>query len=348
MKINYSKGAFLDFNLSDIQFFMGGNSLKKRYIFQSLNRFFDKKSLSETEENVYGDSGPQIYLQNRSINNRSVDAYFITQLKDIFDVFELKKDRLLYKEIQELQVDFKVQKAMDILNESLVTLELVLQEEINQYFNGLLKLEIGTIPFTDLLAKYFFVFHTNDKINFPIEWISPILLIDEFCYLLEAQARRTAKEMWIIIQNPTNFFEPIEIDYFIQKLRKISKKLTNLKTFIFSDEYLPITYFIFDIEKTILLGEVDVQLPEFEIFRKSISNHYPDHLQQMDKELVEQFYRVVPYLENNIYSPYLLEKDMVLFEVMMDLLDYRIVGKKKLPKMSKLESDYLSSKVRKY
>ncbi len=97
-----------------------------------------------------------------------------------------------------------------------------------------------------------------------------------------------------------------------------------------------------DIEKTIILGETDEQLPPFSVLIQTIKDYYPDEYNWNDDEIVSGIYRIIQYVGNHIDFPYIYVKDMVLLKVIMELLDFSFLENHRVyEEISRLEKSFL-------
>ncbi|WP_241433671.1 CRISPR-associated protein Csn2-St [Listeria floridensis] len=319
MKIEYDDGSYINFMAYHKNFFMGGCNEKKWKLCRSFERLKSGKQLSIVEENVYGDDGLSFFMGEKRITAKDVDIHIVNSRESIFSALEYKKGSLMYAQMESFKMSFDVNRMLDQLNNELLKIESEVQGSFAGLSDNITPIFLP-ITFEGLLKNQLLFSYLEKGKIFPLEMMDVGELLDEFCQLLRLEIERSARENWLVLRNAESFIYGKHLQRFMDELEKISFETKLLKIFVISDSYVDFTYTQEDIEKTIILGDQDEQLPPFDVFRKSICNHYPSEFIWSDNQLVSSAFRVFHYLGNERLYPYINEKDMVLLKVVTGLL----------------------------
>ncbi|MGO2084136.1 CRISPR-associated protein Csn2-St [Vagococcus sp.] len=342
MKIEYENGSFIELNLVDYLFFVGGQNKWKRKIIRSLKRFSLSKNLSDLEEEIYGENGIEVYYGGKLLKGKNTNLMFLEDDKSIYNQLSFTKDNLMYQEIQELQHKVEITRQMERINDELIILETILNNYISQFSNSISS-NLGSMLFTDILKNNLKFSYFTEKRHYPLEMLNPGELLDEYLKLLRTMINRKEEIVWLVIINPESFLEMQDFQYLYDGLKQISTDTKQLKFFIFSNHKLNLNYTMEDIGKTVLLYENYEQMLEYEFFEQSIERHYPKEFKMTPSELVASFYRISHLIGKDIGSDYYISsKDVVLLKVINNLLQIKVNIETSVDSLSLLEKAFLN------
>lgn len=318
VKLEYEYKKYIEFNAEHITYLLGSNHEIKWKLYRGLKRFSSGKSLSDLEENVYGDDGIVIICNERQVKAKDVSLLFLDCRESLLENCRMKKDTLMYRYINEAESNFTIQRQLEKLNNELLSTETIFQEYMRQSLTHIVP-TLKSATYTDIVKNFLELgFYENDT-AYPLEMMDINQLIGDYCELLAVQINETKKATWLWINNPNAFMGRETFQKLLEQLVTISKETQLLNVFILSEDYLDLDFNKRNISETVLLFEDYQQLPEFSVLKESFSRYYPCELVKEDKELVASLFRIFPFVGSN-KNPYLKEKDMVLLKVLEELL----------------------------
>ncbi|MBO0477238.1 hypothetical protein DOK76_09145 [Vagococcus sp. DIV0080] len=341
IKIEYENGKFIEVNLTDYLFFVGGHNKWKRKIIRSLKRFSIAKNLNELEEEVYGENGIEFYYDNKQLKSRNTTILFLEDNMSINKQLSFTKGNLMYQQLTQLQHEIDITTQMERINDELINLELIINQHLSK-FSDSISSNLGNKLFSDLLKESLELIYFTEKHEYSLEMINSSELLDEYIKLLEKMINEKEEMVWLVIINPESFLETTDLNLLFEELKRIARETKQLKFFIFSNRSLDINYSIEDIEKTVLLYDTYEQLPEFCYFKESIERHYPDTLNLSSKDLVESFFRISHLVGNSKYDNFYLDaRDMILLKVLNSILEVNSSTETSVQQLTKLEKAFL-------
>lgn len=341
VKLEYENGKFIEFDLKDYLFIVGGHNDWKRKIIRSLKRFDIAKKLSSLEEEVYGENGIEFYYGEKKLKSRDTNILFLEDNMSINQQLSFTKGNMMYQELVEMQHNVDVTHQMETINDELINLELLINQKLKKYSDSI-SCDLGTKLFTDLLKESLQLTYFTEKHDYPLEMINSSELLDEYIKLLELMVDRKEQMVWLIIINPESFLDSKDVNFLFEEVKRISQTTKKLKFLIFSNRSLDINYSFEDIGKTVLLYDFYEQLPDYEIFEESIKRHYPDSLICSSGELIDSFYRIAHLIGKKTYKKsYLDAKDMILLKVFNDILEVNVTTETSVTTLTKLEEAFL-------
>lgn len=318
MKLEYEKGKSITFDVHDRNFFMGGSPTKKWKIFRSFKRFKSGKTFSELEEHVYGEEGIHIFLDGKLIKAKDISIYIMENRESILNECSYIKGSLLYEQMQTYKIDIGVNRLIEEITNGFFQIESRLQKDFRHISDRIVP-NIHPINYQQLLKNHLSISYKENQENLSLDMMDSNQLLDEYCRLLRGEMNRTGKESWLILKNIENFLSKEDIRKMVKEFEKISLETKQLKVFFLSDRSLDLDYLPEDIEKTIILGEIEEQLPPYTELLRSIQLRYPEEYVGCQKVLLKRLYRIFPYLGTTISDPLLFPKDMVLFKILTEL-----------------------------
>lgn len=341
LRIEYENGQFIEADIEDYLLFVGGQNDWKRKIVRSLKRFCISKSLDELEEGIYGENGIELYYGEKQLKSRDTNLMFLEDNKSIYDQLSFSKGNLIYQELQEVQHEIDITRQMEVLNNELINLEVLLNEHLS-VFSDSISSNLSSIQFSDILKNNLSLSYFTEKRDYPLEMINSNELLDEYLKLLKSMIDRNEEMVWLAIINPESFLESKDFEYLFGELKQIAKETKQLRFFVFSNQSLDLSYTSEDIGKTILLYDYYEQMPEYEVFEKSIKRNYPSELKISESDLVASFYRITHLIGEEIKEDcYISSKDMVLLKVINNMLEVNVVTETSVQTLNQLETAFL-------
>uniref|UniRef100_UPI00403F6EB0 CRISPR-associated protein Csn2-St n=1 Tax=Candidatus Enterococcus willemsii TaxID=1857215 RepID=UPI00403F6EB0 len=320
--IEYEFGNYLEFEGEEITFILGANHEIKWKLYRGLKRFVTGKSLSELEENVYGDDGIVIKCDGKKMNAKNLPVYFLDCRESFLEQYRYTRGSMMQKYIDSLESEFQVIRQLDILNDEILKMEIDMQNDFSASLQHVIPL-LKPITYKELTKYFLELSFLENEVVYPVEMMDIAMLIDDYCTLIREEVLRTQKKTWLWINNPNSFISKAVFTNFVEKLRFIAKETKLLHIFIMSDDYVEFSYQEEDISNTILVYDNSQQLPEFGVLMESLSRFYPDEIDFQPDMLISALYRIFPYVGWKYESQkvYLKEKDMVLLKVVTQLLN---------------------------
>ncbi|REC31365.1 hypothetical protein CF160_02420 [Enterococcus pseudoavium] len=345
VELEYEHGNFIDFDLQDINYFLGPNHTKKWKLYRGIKRFSTGKNLTELEEHVYGDDGIVIFCDGKKMKAKELPIYYLDCRESFLIHYHDNKGSLMAKDIQAMGESFELDRRIERINNEFLAFEIQLSKLfIDRYTH--VQPTLRPISFADITKYFLQLSYFEGEEIYPVEMMDIEKLIDDYCQLLMNEIERTQKMTWLWISNPNAFMSKKIFSDFLEKLRACAMENRLLKIFILSEDYLELKYKENDLEATVLMYEDYQQVPTFKIFRESIERHYPDELNQSDEKIISQLFRVFPYIgkfKEERESIYLRDKDVVLLKVVDELLgfEYELNMQKDYSDLTILEEQYL-------
>lgn len=316
--VEYEKGKSIAFEVHDRNFLMGDAPAKRWKLFRSFKRFKSGKSLTELEENIYGENGLNIYLDRKPIRAKDLSIYIIENRESILNECSYIKGSLLYEQMQSYHTDMEVSRFIEEVTDKLLQIELRIQKKFSPLSNRMFPI-FHAMDYQQLLKNHLSISYTENNNSISLEMMASNQLLEEYCRLLKLEINRTGKESWLILKNIESFLSKEDLQSVVKELEKISWETKQLKIFFLSDHYLDLIYRPDDIEKTIILGETDEQLPPYSELLRSIKLRYPEEYVESQEVVLERLFRIFPYLGTKISNPFLLPKDLVLLKILTEM-----------------------------
>lgn len=343
VKLEYEYKKYIEFNAEHITYLLGSNHEIKWKLYRGLKRFSSGKSLSDLEENVYGDDGIVIICNERQVKAKDLSLFFLDCRESLLENCRIKKDTLMYHYINETESNFTIQRQLEQLNNELLHTEIIFQEHMKKNLAHIIP-SLRSATYTDIIKNFLELgFYENDT-AYPLEMMDINQLIGDYCELLAVHIRKTQKPTWLWINNPNAFMGRDAFQYLLKRLVTISEKTQLLHIFVLSEDYLDLDFNKESISETVLLFKDCQQLPEFSVLRESFSRCYPCEFRFEDEQFVTSLFRIFPFVGSN-KNPYLKEKDMVLLKVLEQLLgmDTQIRQCQKNEKLNELEWNFINN-----
>ncbi|MBF8807478.1 MAG: hypothetical protein IC227_02590 [Enterococcus lacertideformus] len=120
MKLEYENGQYIEFDIHDRNFFMGAFPEKRWKIFRSFKRFKTGKSLSELEENIYGEDGINIFIDGEPVKASDFSIYIIENSESILNECSYTKGSLMYEKMQTYKTDVEVNRFIEEITDKLL------------------------------------------------------------------------------------------------------------------------------------------------------------------------------------------------------------------------------------
>lgn len=345
LKLSYEKDKYLDVFFENYILCYGESTDIKRNCIRSLRRFSKGKTLDELEEQVYGESGIEFYLNEKQMKIKRTEVIFLDSIQSIFEQLTLTKESLLMREVTNLQNNFELQVQIEELNNEFLKLETIMNHQITEVFSNM-NCSLKNFTFDDILKRYFTMLYSENEHELPLEMMDANPLVDEFIILLNNHINRTEEKVFLVLINPESFLTKCSYNNLFKNLKLLAEESKQLKFIIFSRDSSILKHDTSDLNKTVIFLENYEQMPDFDIFKASICRHYPDELTLSDEQLVDGFYRIIRYIDEfdreNIHCK---DKDMVLLKVLRKLLIDDWDFETSISLLSSMEEAFLRTKA---
>ena len=308
-RLEYAFNKFLEIELYSLNYFIGPNEKLKRQIIHSLKRLSCNKLLTIQEEKVYGDDGIGFSLDGQSEKN--VEFHFLMSEEDFKYRLQFNKNAMMEEYLNDMQNDFDINKALDILNNQLLELELIISKK-SQLSN--IQLIMPLLTFQSILKQSKLIYGDDES----LELLDANLLLHDYMYLLERYVLSNSKTHVLVLRNVNSFLDEGNKQLLLDFYDNLSKKTNRFFVFIFQDEEFNNMDKIYLEQITILHSRIE-QLPPLDIFENSIMNNYP--MEYKCKNLEEKIsYLLLKIGKNDMSKSCLNKEDMLLLNTIEDLL----------------------------
>lgn len=341
LKLEYEKGQSITLDVYDRNFWVGAFPQKSWKIFRGLKRFKSGKALSELEENIYGEDGITIFLNDKQLKPRDISIHTIESQADILAECDYIKGTFMYEQMQTYKTDVEVNRLLEEITDQILQIELHIQKDFNCFSDKIFPI-FTPLNYQHLLKNHLLFSYQENKTALPLQAMDSAHLLNEYCNLLRFEIDRSGKENWIILKNPESFLSTENLRVIVKNFEKISKTTQRLKVFFVCDHFLDLDYTYEDIEKTTILGITDEQLPPYDELIRAIKLRHPEEYYESQDVLLKRLYRILPYLGTDTSNLFLFPKDIVLLKILMDMFGYEWEHQKiRIEELSPLEKAFL-------
>lgn len=311
--LEYEKDQYLEFEKHSINTIVGYNQTLKWKIMRSLYRFNEGKQLNLLEENVYGDDGLSLFIDDKLIKAKQLKMLFITSFSEFNQQLEIGKNTLMQSFIADQLSDVTIQHQFEKLNNQYMLIE--------QRFNDILQtsglkhtiLKVNLPNLDDLVRKAVLV----GQQDIPLSLMDSNQLVSSYLYLLQYYMDHHSNYVFVILRHENDFLDEKSIQILERQLRLLSVKYPQLIILSINDNG-PVHINHMDTEEIIFIGDDIQQLPPFDILKQSIYFNYPLECRLSDAQLVEELNVILPYIKPDINGNRSI--NMVLYETIRKLL----------------------------
>lgn len=341
LRIRTSKDIELSFDLIDHRLiFTGSNHESKWKIYQLFKRVLGELKAESTDEDFFGESGPEILLDGVSINKRKILAVCIDQVQDLLNCFNLAKGSLFFDYLSFLTQDLTINYQVERINDEVMILENMINSVIKEW-SETFESALSEINILDYLKKFSQLCYLKDDLHVPSYSLAVKEYLDDFIKLIDFQLAKIGKPTWVILYCPESFMSKQSLDYFITELERISRSTQLLKYFIFHNSG-NVSYTKSYIRSLVLCHDRYDQLPDYYYLRKSIERHYPIELIMSDEELITRLNRIFSQIGKSVEDCAVgTRKDMVLLKVLNVILGLNDLNKTLFDDLTQTEINYL-------
>lgn len=343
VKLEYEYKKYLTFNAEHVTYFLGSNHEIKWKLYRGLKRFSSGKSLSDLEENVYGDDGIVIICNDKQVKAKDLSLFFLDCRESLLENCRIKKDTLMSHYLSEAESNFTIQRQLEQLNNEFLSLEAILQKYMTEDFNHIVP-ALRSVTYADMVKIFLELGFFEEDVAYPLEMLDIDQLIGDYCALLATHIKKSQKMTWLWINNPNAFMGREAFQNLLCQLATINDETGLLSVFVLSEDYLDLEFNQRNISETVLLFQGYQQLPEFEILKESFARNYPCEFTLKDEVFIASLFRIFPYI-GSVKNPYLKEKDMVLLKVLEELLGIDTLNRQcqNNEKLNDLECNFLNN-----
>lgn len=183
IEIKHTSGKY-EISLESITQICGENIKIKKFIVDSLDKYFGEKKYAEFEEAYINN----ILVDDLDVGRKYLDIYVVRSVEDIFNTLRLSKNSLMSKYLVQLISDYNMQAEINGIDEMLSDIFDIINQEINNKIGGVL-LDYDTEDIFSMVNKTVI---RNENGGF-IENINNIELLISYLNIL--------KEIWKIKPN---------------------------------------------------------------------------------------------------------------------------------------------------
>lgn len=312
--IEYEKDQYLEFERHPINTIVGYNQTLKWKIVRTLYRFNEGKQLDFLEENVYGDDGLSILIDDKPMKSKQLKILCITSFSEMNQQLSISKNTLMQFFIHNQLSDTTIQHQFEVLSDNFVLIE--------QRFNELLEKEgfenISfklSVPSLDDLIKQSMMIGQND---IPLSLMDSNQLIKTYLYLLRYYLENNSTHVFVLLRHEDEFLNDHSMKLLNNGLRYLTMHYPQLIILAVKD-YGRVEIANYDTEEIIFVGDDIQQLPPFDVIKKSIYLNYPMECHLLDHQIIQQLCLILPRINAKIDSEYQL--NMVLYNMIQKLLE---------------------------
>lgn len=311
--IEYEKDQYLEFENHSINMVVGYNQELKWKIIRSLYRFNEGKQLDLLEENVYGDDGLSILIDDKLMKAKQLKILPITSFSEMNQQASIGKNTLMQFFITQKLNDMTIQHQFEMLRDYYILVEQRLNElfEKEKLENIMLKTEM---PKLNDVLKQATIIGQNDV---PLPLMDSNQLVNTYLRLLRYYLENQSSYVLILLRHEDDFLNVDSLDVFYRSLRELAEKYPQLIILAVKDNQ-KIKIADYNTEEIIFVGDSIQQLPPFDIIKKSIYLNYPVEFRLSDEELVDQLAYILPNINIKMDSD--PSTNMVLYDVVQSLL----------------------------
>ncbi|MGR3742439.1 CRISPR-associated protein Csn2-St [Companilactobacillus sp. DQM5] len=338
LKIELEDNQFVDFDFEDILYVSGYNQNLLWKLYRSLYFYFQKAP--ELTQNIYGDNGIEVLLDNQKISSKHNKVFFIDSRNSIYEEMIYKKGNMIFNIINEINDDISTNRFMEKINDEVYKLNFLIQEKLNVLSDSL-TFDIQDINFLELMKNNLEIGYFNNEKSYPLSFMSTDELIDEYLKFLEYELKRTSDTFWVVTYNLSSYLSKNKLKEFINQLKILTKKFS-LKVIYIGNDLNDLYLDSEDIRDIVVAADNFEQILPFEELKRSITNNYPNEFELKNEDLVESFRRIVPFI-GKTKDVYLSNKDLVLLKVVNHILSLDNIKLLKNDVLTSAETEFLES-----
>lgn len=311
--IEYDNNRYIEFENHAINLFVGYNNRMKWQLMRSLYRFKEGKQLTSSEENIYGDDGLTIKVNDKKLNMKQLSLFFMTNFQEFNEQLSLKKNTLMFDYLSSKMSDIRVQNQYEKMLDQMLLMENTINQLItSQDFN--LSFQLSSLTLDEMLKRGLML----GKQEQALQLMDANDLFDNYMTLLRSYLESHDQYVMLVIRHEQSFLNEINCIKLYETLRELSELFPKLIVLKIHDENT-LYQLNGNIEEVIFMGEVSQQLPPLDIIYQTIYLHYPYEYQCSEEELYRQLCDILPILAmDKKYGKQHI--DVVLYEVIQKLL----------------------------
>lgn len=322
---------------------VGYNEELKRLIVDIYFKIFSGYKFSSIDMEGMNGYYPEIRHEGKVLKKADNIVVKLSDIDDIIEQLHIKSDSIILKYLVSLNEEMSINKALDKVEESLISLSIELDKLIENKIdidNLSITTSINGIELKKIIKSFIDVNFIDQQNQRKSLWLLKDreiinLLLNYIRLLLEGNSNIT-----IIIDGVDARIDLRVYMYFIERLYILSEEFPNLKIWLIpkTDRGIWVDFEIFD--NTYILGDEVIKLGDFDITYESICRNYPDNNLPTRFQVLETLLKLFPFhYEDKIYLP---TKGTVILQVFLKLLD-QIPGRIGNPELSNLEMKFLTS-----
>lgn len=342
LEVKFS-GRTYNLHMDNALIFVGGNHYYKNEIYKVIQRYIRYGSYSSLELDFFGGQAISVNYDGKKLISKDNDFITIESMNDLSNEFEYKRGTLLFHKINSLKENYDVGQALYKVNDALIELESSINQNIS-FDSDMINLHFDEFILEDIFKNVLNITHLRNEVEIPTYFLKLENTIKKFLVLIEHRLQTSSCTIWLLFNNPESYFKSDVFLDFFNKLKKMSEETGRLKLLVFHFRNVS-TYDETLLDSTVLVLDTVEQLPEADIFYKSIERYYPSELTDERKDIFNAFYRICNYIgDDQISSFYLKKKDMVLLYVLKDMLNDDSFFEVLDDDLTPLEEKYLKNK----
>ncbi len=338
LNIELENQKFLELDFEDEICITGENRQKIWQVFRSLYYYFNKDPKLTTS--VYGENKIEITCDDEAVSVKNTLPFFIHNRESIYQQMLYKKDTLLFDFLNSFENDLEIDRSIEQLNDELLRIEILLQQQLDDYSNNL-QSEFLNFSYADLLKAKLFMGYKEKEMDYPLEFMDTELLLDEFLDFLKFRLENTGLPVWLILYNLDSFISPKYIELLLIKVKELMKN-SDLKLIYLGNNLNNVPLDSSEIDNVVIAADEFHQLLPIDELTKSIGLRYPNEFGMSENEITDSLKRVVSFVGSK-EKVFISAKDLVLLKVVNDILGYETSYELRYQSLTGAETKFLEN-----
>lgn len=310
---------FYEISIEQLSQWCGTNIPQKRFIINSLTKYFSSSKYMEYEER---------YIENILIDGEQVGRkYFkidlFAQREELISAIKIGKSSLMWQCISHTLNGFQCQYEMEAIENSLIQIFQELNAKILNRF-GLIELEFEQEQIFDMVQKT----QVRALDGKYLEELSNCELIMCFLELFDYFQKLMPQKRMIIFENIDHLISPREYVLIYEKCENIIKASDSWFIFSLSLQEYPVLNDK-NLESVSVINDAEYILPDYEHLAEYLQSHYPYNHQMDSETILSSLKSIVHKIGNET------EIESIESQVILKLMNNSLCIKNKMRKVPK-------------
>lgn len=309
MKIQISRSIMeYEIQMEQLTQLCGVDFEKKRYIIQSLYKYFSGGKYASYEEQMQDN----IRIEGRNVGRKYFSVFHVAVRESLINAIRISRSSMMAQYFSNLCTEFKCQNIMDEIAGELERLYLELNRELQ---SNMKTVEIGYSAKSIMeIVQTSEVFGIGERV---LESLSNVELLDTYLELLWEMQRRKPEKCLVIFENIDHLLDYSAYRRFFEKAEQFCKEFdvwfmfsTSIEGFAVVDER--------SIEGINVVNHCIFSFPELEQVITFIQNRYPCQMKWEPEELCEEIRMIIQNIGDEEYAIHF--KSHVLLKLLQETL----------------------------